>query len=77
MKHSSKKQDHKTIKLKPTIFPLGFTISQVEESFVIVDFIDLINGEPTILESIALPTDKAVQLATALTEAVKNDSAED
>ncbi|MEI2771870.1 MAG: hypothetical protein ABTR54_07930 [Candidatus Competibacter sp.] len=77
MKHSNRKSDDMVIKLKPTIFPLGFTVSQVEKSLVIVDFIDIISGKPTVLESIALPIEKAHQLSSALTEALKNDSSED
>jgi hypothetical protein len=78
MSTSNKKTDAEIItKTKPTIFPLGFTVSQVEGSLVVVDFIDRLNGATTILESIALPKERAAQLSAALIEAIENGKSED
>lgn len=74
---SPKKRSDSVMKIKPTIFPLGFSIGQVESSIVIVDFIDEINGIATIVESIALPKEKAAQLSAALADLIENDSPED
>lgn len=62
----------KAIKTKPTIFPLGFSISQVESSLTVIDFIDNINGVMTVIESIAIPKERAAQLSEALMEAIEN-----
>lgn len=77
MPTETKKSDKKLIKLKPTIFPLGFSVSKVEDSLIIINFADEINGERTIIESIAMPKEKAEQLATALSDAIKNDEKDD
>jgi hypothetical protein len=77
MPTENKKSDKKLIKLKPTIFPLGFSVSKVEDSLIIINFADEINGEKTIIESIAMPKEKAAQLATALSDAIKNDEKDD
>lgn len=72
MATSDKKPNPKATKIKPTIFPLGLSISQVESSLIIIDFIDVINGKLTILESVALPPEKAAQLSKALNEVLEN-----
>jgi len=72
MNKPSKAQTPEIIKTKPTVFPLGFTVSQVENSFVVIDFIDNLNGRHTIIESVALPLEKANQLSQAITEATEN-----
>jgi hypothetical protein len=77
MPTETKKSDKKLIKLKPTIFPLGFSVSKVEDSLIIINFADEINGQRTIIESIALPKEKAEQLAAALSDAIKNDEKDD
>lgn len=77
MSTSNEKTKIEVIKTKPTIFPLGFFISQVESSLLVINFIDNINGETTILESIALPKERAVQLSEALIEAIENGKSED
>lgn len=74
---NSKQRSKGSIKTKPTIFPLGFTVGLVEDSLVIIDFVDVINGNTTIIESIALPKQKAEQLSQALQEATKNGKSED
>lgn len=74
---TSKQKSRNVIKTKPTIFPLGFTVGLVEDSLVIIDFIDEINEKRTILESIALPKQKAEQLSQALLEAIKDGKSED
>ncbi len=71
------KTDDKIIKLKSTIFPLGFTVGSVEGQVLIIDFVDTIDGKTTITESIALPTGKAAQLATAITDSIRNGKSED
>lgn len=77
MSTANKKSDRRLIKTKPTIFPLGFSVSKVEDSLVIIEFVDTLNGENTILESIALPKEKAEHLSAALVEAIKNGESED
>lgn len=72
MPTETKKSDKNLIKLKPTIFPLGFSVSKVEDSLVIINFADVLNGERTIIESIALPREKAEQLSVALSEAIRD-----
>lgn len=76
MDTSSKKTDATIIKTKPTIFPLGFSVSLVDGSLVVIDFIDELNGMATILESIALPKDKAAQLSEALIGAIESEKSE-
>lgn len=65
------------VKTKPTIFPLGFAITQVEKSFVVIDFVDQLDGRTVVLESIALPTERAAQLSQALKDALEDDNSED
>ena len=77
MSNSNKKTGAEVIKTKPTIFPLGFSISQVEGSLIVINFIDNLNRETTIIESIALPKDKAAQLSKALIEAIDNGNLKD
>jgi hypothetical protein len=72
----SVKAEKSMIKNKPTIFPLGFSVGLVENGPVIVDFVDVLNGVPTIIESIALSREKAEALASAIMEAVENEEAE-
>lgn len=55
-------------KLKPAIFPMGFSLSLVGTDIIVVDFIDIIGGEMTVVESIAMPKQKADQLARAINE---------
>lgn len=50
---------------------MGFSASQVEGDLVLIDFIDVLNNEPTIIESIALPTHKALLLSNALKDAIE------
>ena len=52
---------------------MGFAIGQVEEDFIVIEFIDSFDGVTTIIESIALPKSKASQLANALTKALESD----
>lgn len=74
---SRKKLDPEVIKLKSTTFPLGFAISQVSDGMLILDFIDVINGKHTVIESIALTAGKAAQLSSALVDALENGKSED
>jgi hypothetical protein len=76
MRTSSKKPSVQPIKTKPTVFPLGFAIGQVESDVIVIDFIDEFNGAQTIIESIALPMNKAAELANALAQATKNGKTE-
>lgn len=76
MSTSNKKTDAEVTKLKPTIFPLGFNINQVEGGFVIIDFIDKLNGSTTIIESIALSGEKSKKLAEVLLEISNNEKLE-
>ncbi len=73
----NKKSDNEIMKTKPTIFPLGFSVGQVENSLVIIDFIDVLNGKRTIIESIVLPMEKAEQLSAALIGTIQNEKSED
>ncbi|WP_155637676.1 hypothetical protein [Burkholderia cepacia] len=72
-----KKPDPEFVKLKPTMFPLGFAISQVSDGMLILDFIDVINGKSTVIESVALTAGKAAQLSSALVEALENGKSEE
>jgi len=74
---TSKKTGKDIIKTKPTIFPMGFAIGQVENGMVIIDFIDVFNGQSTIIESIALPQNKAAQLSASLMEIIENGESQD
>ena len=65
------------IKTKPTIFPLGFNLSMIENSLIIIDFMDVINKNNTIIESIALPEQKAQQLSQALLKIIKDGKFEE
>jgi hypothetical protein len=71
------KTETPTIKTKPTIFPLGFAVSLIEDGSVIIDFVDVLNQAPTILESIALSKEKANALSAALMRAIENGKSED
>lgn len=75
--NSSDRSETPTIKTKPTIFPLGFSVSLVEDGSVIIDFVDVLNAVPTILESIALSKEKAKALSAALVRAIENEKSED
>lgn len=75
MTSAAKNQAPEIIKTQPTVFPLGFSVSQVENSLVVVDFIDILNGRHTIIKSIALPLEKANQLSEALAEAANGSQA--
>lgn len=70
------KSEKTIIKNKPTVFPLGFTVGLVESGPIIVDFVDILNGVPTIIESIALSKEKAEALASAIMEIVQNEETE-
>ena len=73
----SLKSDVSVLKTKPTIFPLGFSVSLVDDGSVLVDFVDVLNGVPTIIESIALSNEKAMALSSALIKIVENEESED
>lgn len=47
---------------------MGFSLSLVGTDIIVVDFIDIIGGEMTVVESIAMPKQKADQLARAINE---------
>ena len=51
---------------------MGFTISVVEKQLIIIEFIDTINGERTVIESIALTADKAHELSATLAQALSS-----
>jgi hypothetical protein len=72
MNRLDKEKNDAILKNKPTIFPMGFTISVVEKQLIIIEFIDTINGERTVIESIALTADKAHQLSATLTQALSS-----
>ena len=72
-KKSNPDNEGTLVKLKPSILPMGFAIGQVEEDFIVIEFIDSFDGVTTIIESIALPKSKASQLANALTKALESD----
>lgn len=76
METSKKIPTSKLVKIKPTVFPLGFSLGKVEGSLIIIDFIDIINGKHTIIESMALPLEKAAQLSTALSDMLENGKSE-
>ncbi|MBS1169992.1 MAG: hypothetical protein H6R01_910 [Burkholderiaceae bacterium] len=65
--------DKPAIKVKPTIFPLGFSVVLVDEGSIIVEFLDTLNGVTTIIESVALPKEKAKALASALAGAIDDE----
>lgn len=60
-------------KTKPTIFPFGFGIAHVEESFIVVDFLDENDGESIVIESIAMPKERALELAKALQDILSDE----
>jgi hypothetical protein len=71
-KRTSPSDFHKN---KPTIFPMGFITATVEDGeIIVVEFLDEIGGQRTIIESIALPKSKALQLSMALKSAVEEDN---
>lgn len=77
MAKTTKPTDQQIIKTKPTIFPLGFAIAQIEKSFVVIDFVDQLDGRTVVLESIALPAERAAQLSQALKDSLENGDSED
>ena len=64
------KNHEQTIKTKPTIVPMAFTISTMDNDLIVIYFKDELNGEEQILESIAMTTKKALRLSEGLKEAV-------
>lgn len=77
MNSPTKKSSKNLMKTKPTIFPLGFAVGKVENSAIVVEFFDVLNGEHTIIESIAMPFEKAMQLSITLKEAIEHAEDED
>lgn len=66
---------------KPTIFPLGFGVSDVENgAVVIIDFFDKTLGREgadlQIIESIAITKNKAKELIKALEDATSSERGE-
>lgn len=61
------------VKSKPSIMPMGFAVGDVEDALIVIDFIDVLSGKPSIIESIVMPRSKALQLSKALAKAVADD----
>lgn len=77
MTKAEKSNNQSIIKTKPTIFPLGFAITRVEKSCVIIEFIDRVNGKTTVIESIALPNERANELSQAIKESLEDVNTEE
>lgn len=53
-------------KINPSIMPLGFSVAEVGGVVIVIDYLDVLDGRPTIVGSFGLPKDKAVALARTL-----------
>lgn len=59
-------------KIKTTIFPMGFGVGIVDDELISLEFIDYLNDETVVIESIALTASKAKQLVDSLHHALQN-----
>lgn len=69
---SKQKTVIKKRKSNPTIFPFGFGIAKIEEHFIVIDFFDD-SGEKDeyiVVGSVAMPKDKALDLANTILNAL-------
>lgn len=60
-----------TKKLKTSILPFGFSIGLVDDDLILIEFVDRLNGENVIVESIALTKNKTMSLVGALQQALQ------
>lgn len=72
----SSESSSQAIRLKPSIFPIGFSVAQVGSSTLLIDFLDHINGKTTVIESVAVPADRARDLARAILEGCRSIDSE-
>ncbi len=66
-------QTDELFKTKPSMMPMGFAVGEVEDALIVIDFIDVLSGRPTIIESVVMPKSKALQLSESLAKAVADD----
>lgn len=71
---TSKRNEYK--KMKSTILPMGFAVGLIDDDLVIVDFLDELNQEKVIAESIVLTKSKAKELVKSLNKIINNDEKE-
>ncbi len=71
MARSNENQQDAVKKLKTSILPFGFSIGLIDNDLILVEFVDELNGENVIVESIALTKNKTVNLITALQQALQ------
>ena len=60
-------------KLKTSILPFGFSVGLVDNGLILVEFLDILNDEDVIVESIALTKNKTESLVKALQQALQEE----
>lgn len=60
-------------KLKTSILPFGFSVGLVDNDLILVEFLDILNDEDVIVESIALTKNKTESLVRALQQALQEE----
>lgn len=60
-------------KLKTSILPFGFSVGLVDNDLILVEFLDILNDEDVIVESIALTKNKTESLVKALQQALQEE----
>ncbi len=58
------------LKTEPTVFPYGFGLNKIDESIIVIDFLDTDSpsGRNRVISSVAMPRKRAELMAKAILE---------